>query len=304
MEVNYKKWILTQCTESQKIAHMILESGKNGFITGPPGSGKSFLVKSLRHYGIWGLNKIVKVVSSTASSAELVDANTLHSISGLGVGDQGFEQYLKRVEQSIELKSFYLRTDVLIIDEVSLMTGIFMSLFDHMAQYIRQCPLPFGGIQILAIGDFSQLTVEQGKENTETKGYLFQHDVWKRLDYDFLSLKENIRQSEDENFYNVLTKIRRGQYKHKMVLDFIIRCSKMKEIKGKPIVLMAKRDDVDRFNMNKFNELLGERRTYIADGDHSLSKTLPVSVSLTLCEGISTYESRTHQLILKELKFF
>ena len=195
--------------------------GENLFITGPGGTGKSFLIKNIVA-DAEEKKKIIKVCALTGCAAILLQckATTLHMFSGIGLANKKNSEI---VEELFTKKRHKLKNwrglEILIIDEVSMMSLKILLLLDLIARKFYKKALPFGGLQVIFTGDFYQLSPvftncsekeqEQEKENSM---YCFQHELW-----DQLFIKENqivlktIYRQNDEAFLKVLKYIRKGQ---------------------------------------------------------------------------------------------
>jgi len=141
---------------TQEQAMEILKSGKNAFITGPAGSGKTFV---LNRYIDWlkasGAN--VAVTASTGIAATHLDGITIHSWTGMGVRDSLSKAEVKDLLKRGYLRRRFLRADVLVIDEISMLSRIQLDLADLIFREFKQVDAPFGGIQTVLCGDFFQL---------------------------------------------------------------------------------------------------------------------------------------------------
>jgi ATP-dependent exoDNAse (exonuclease V) alpha subunit len=134
----------------------------NVFLTGPPGSGKSYLINKFIE---WIRENDIKVgiTASTGIAAKIINGTTIHSWAGIGLGQESKEKLLEEVKDKKFKKRNWKKTQVLIIDEISMISGELWEILDYIGRNIRQIDKPFGGIQILAVGDFYQLPPVKGK---------------------------------------------------------------------------------------------------------------------------------------------
>ncbi len=188
----------------QILAESLYLQGKNLFITGPAGVGKTFLIKHLKSLSLH-TGKKVAVTALTGCAAFLIGGKTIHSWSGIGLGKQPVEKLISRIKNNKRNKFTWLRTQVLVIDEISMMTAELLEKLEQIARKIKNNNLPFGGIQIVFLGDFCQLPpIEKDKG-----GFCFESHLWNELFDQTIYLDEIMRQS-DPVFQEILNKIRLG----------------------------------------------------------------------------------------------
>ena len=145
----------------------LLKMGKNVFLTGEAGSGKTYLLNQYIHY--LKTHKVeVAVTASTGIAATHLQGTTLHLWSGIGVKDHLTQKDLEKLRTTERIKRHYKKTKVLIIDEISMLHPYQLDMVDVIARYILDCDDVFGGIQVVLCGDFFQLppvsSVIQGEE--------------------------------------------------------------------------------------------------------------------------------------------
>ena len=138
----------------QDLALEIMLSGESVLLTGPAGAGKTFLlnqfIKLIRSEG-----KHVSVTATTGLAATHLGGTTIHSWSGIGISDeieQGFSDRISKTRRGIVEK-----TDVLVIDEISMLHDFRLDLIDEILRGVRESDQPFGGVQVVMSGDFFQL---------------------------------------------------------------------------------------------------------------------------------------------------
>ena len=132
--------------------------GKNIFITGPGGSGKTYAIKKIYKDAI-GKGKIISVTALTGVAAILLDCNatTLHAWAGIGLCNKTDDKIINKIIRSKFYRDNWENTEILIIDEISMMSCRIFELLDKIGKKIKQNQKPFGGIQIIFSGDFFQL---------------------------------------------------------------------------------------------------------------------------------------------------
>ena len=191
--------------------------GENLFITGPGGSGKSFLIKNFVA-DAEEKKKVIKVCALTGCAAILLQckATTLHMFSGIGLASKNNSQIVDELftKKRHKLKN-WRGLEILIIDEVSMMSLKILLLLDLIARKFYKKNVPFGGLQVIFTGDFYQLSPLfsncSEKEKVDSM-YCFQHELW-----DQLFIKENqivlktIFRQNDAALLKVLKYVRKGQ---------------------------------------------------------------------------------------------
>lgn len=177
--------------------------GKNIFLTAPGGCGKSFLLNSLKKH-IPNLT----VTASTGIAALNVGGATLHSTLGIGLANKpvstaasNLKKYMVQQIQSL---------DFLAIDEVSMISGSLLNYCDQFLRLVRLNNEPFGGIQVILIGDFCQLPPVK-QYNQEFYDYCFLSEAWRNLNLETFVLTHNFRQESDPEYADILSKLRVGQ---------------------------------------------------------------------------------------------
>ena len=141
---------------TQKEALDILKMGHNVYLTGEAGAGKTHV---LNQYIEWLREHDIEpaVTASTGIAATHLGGGTIHSWSGIGVRESINDAELDRMEQKRPLWKRLNETRVLIIDEISMLSGEFFDMTNQILRYIRRNEAPFGGMQIVCSGDFFQL---------------------------------------------------------------------------------------------------------------------------------------------------
>lgn len=133
-------------------------NGKNIFITGPGGTGKTYAIKQIYKHAIDN-NKKICVTALTGVASVLLDCNatTIHSWSGIGISNKTEDKIINKINKSKFYKHNWENTDILIIDEISMMSCKLFELLNCIGKKIRNNQKCFGGIQIIFSGDFFQL---------------------------------------------------------------------------------------------------------------------------------------------------
>jgi len=257
-------------TKRQQMALDAMLKGKNVFVTGPGGTGKSFIIfHYISELQFMGINKEdIAITSTTGISASLIGGTTLHSFAGVGIGNKSFEYYYNYImEKNYFKKKQWRKCKVLIIDEVSMLSPRLFELIDCLARKIRRKREPFGGIQVILLGDFCQLPTVGEKD------FCFEAVNWSEVVDETFYLNE-IKRQNDATFQSVLNKIRLGEVDNevKEVLNSRLNV-KLDKNKGiRPTIIYSKRKAVENFNLKKEDELRrrgGESSLYISTYSYS-----------------------------------
>jgi ATP-dependent DNA helicase PIF1 len=184
-------------------------SEDNIAILGGAGTGKSFVFKKIIEECKEG-NLNYYVTAMTGVAAELIGGRTLHSTLGLG--------FLKDVSTSEKLlfqliknnkKKVWEEIDILLIDEISMMSSEMFQLIDKTAQLIRLNDKLFGGIRLIVCGDFLQLGPVNPSMN-EKKTLIFELEEWKNGFSKIFLLTDLMRQCNDLEWGELLDRLRFG----------------------------------------------------------------------------------------------
>jgi hypothetical protein len=192
---------LTPCQEK---AFEMLQREGNIFLTGAAGTGKSYL---LDQYLLRKPTEEFPIVASTGAAAVIVGGRTFHSFFGLGIMEGGIEATVQRAMRSRRLILRLQRACCVIIDEISMLSGTTLLAADRIARKARHCDQPWGGLRIIAVGDFAQLPpVTPGNEH---KDWAFLHGVWQESAFQ-PALLSTVMRTQDIAFLTILNFIRGG----------------------------------------------------------------------------------------------
>ena len=142
-------------SEKQQDAITRFMNGDNICITGPGGTGKTFLIKEM----IQQSKKKIQVCAMTGCAAILLQCNakTIHSWSGIKLAKGEIEDIVESISNNKWLRKTWRSTQILIIDEVSMMSVKIFELLNIIAKTCRNNSKPFGNMQVIFLGDFYQL---------------------------------------------------------------------------------------------------------------------------------------------------
>ena len=180
----------------------LMQKGYNVFLTGQAGTGKSHLLKVFTTW-LKQNNKRYGVTSTTGVSALLIGGTTLHSWAGILLGMEDKITLLERVMSRDKPYRRWLYTKVLIIDEISMMSPDLFEKLDYIGKKIRKSTKPFGGIQLVLVGDMLQLPPVKSD-------YVFTSPLWDASIDRVVYLTQNMRQA-DPTFQSILSEVRIGE---------------------------------------------------------------------------------------------
>ncbi len=271
-------------TDCQAKALDILERQGNVFLTGAAGTGKSFL---LNEYLKDKPSEAFPVVASTGAAAVIIGGRTFHSFFGLGIMEGGVDETVQRALRSRKLTNRLLAAACVVIDEVSMLSGTTLMAAERIARAVRNSDEPWGGLRIIAVGDFAQLPpVTPGATQ---KDWAFLHQTWK--DSAFLpALLDTVMRSKDADFLDVLNFVRAGTVNDD-VRGFLDARTGYANDDTEGTRLYAHRGSADAFNMRKLDMIPGQPRSFETQyaGDaravESAKKSMPIPDVLLLKEG-------------------
>ena len=240
---------------NQSLAFDIMLSGESVFLTGPAGTGKTFLlnkfIKKAKKIG-----KKVSVTATTGIAATHLNGNTIHSWSGIGINNHLDSGFIDRLSKS--RKEIIQKTDILIIDEISMLHDYRLDMVDEVCKKVRKNNLPFGGLQVVFSGDFFQLP-PINRENNEKSFFAIFSKSWQELNPVICYLTEQFRQ-DDEDLNRVLNYIRDGNESEDIVSMLLARIGKEPEIVVTE--LHTTNFDVDSINNNMLDKIDSEETQY------------------------------------------
>ena len=246
---------------NQTLARAILDSGLSVFLTGPAGSGKTYVlnafVKEARAQG-----KSVAVTASTGIAATHLGGNTIHSWSGIGIHDTPHEYMIS--DMSKARRDQITKADVLVIDEVSMLHDFRLDLVEEICRRVRDNDAPFGGLQVVLSGDFFQLPPVNREESLQG-GFITGSKAWESLDPVICYLEEQHRQ-DDDMLLEILTALRANDLRRRHAEALLARKQLRTPFDAPVTELYTRNVDVDAVNQSKLDNMKGEVHEYEMTG--------------------------------------
>lgn len=242
---------------NQGLALEIMLAGESVLLTGPAGAGKTFVLNQFIRLAK-AEGKHVSVTATTGLAATHLGGTTIHSWAGIGVLDElpnGFAEHLSKGRVDIIEK-----TDVLIIDEISMLHDYRLDMVDEACRLVRRKDEPFGGIQIIMSGDFFQLPpINRG--DSRAGGFVVHSRAWQELDPTICYLEEQHRQ-DDEVLLDILSAIRAGDVRRHHAEKLLARVDV--EVPEDTVLteLHTVNVDVDKMNEARLDDLAGDEIFY------------------------------------------
>ena len=267
----------------QATALDILKTGKNVFLTGSAGSGKTYTLNEYIHY-LRARRVPVATTASTGIAATHMNGITIHSWSGIGIKDELSERDLANLSRKKILKDRLRETAVLIIDEISMLHAKQLNAVNQVLKHMRQSEEPFGGIQLVVAGDFFQLPPVGNRGETNREKFAFMSEAWLEAGFKICYLSEQHRQNTDEeenaiSLDSILNQIR-GEEGVSFEAIEALQNTFYQDVDINRTRLFTHNVNVNKINEHELALLNGETVTYnaIAHGDNKLVETLKKSV--------------------------
>ncbi len=242
----------------QETALGILKTGRNVYLTGAAGSGKTHVLNQYIDY-LRKHNVGVGITASTGIAATHLSGMTIHSWAGIGINDYLSEWDLDSLTQRQPLVKRFERTTVLLIDEVSMLRPEILDLVDQVARAMKRIDTPFGGMQVILSGDFFQLPpiVRDGSEDA----FVDSSKAWHEGDFRVCYLTEQYRQ-EGGKLLDVLNDIRDGEISVQSQETLESRMNAETEHDENAIVLHTHNRNVDQRNIEELAKLENDSTEY------------------------------------------
>lgn len=227
---------------------------ENIFLTGGPGTGKSFLIREF----LDAAEDKIPVVASTGAAAILIGGRTFHSFFGLGIMQGGFDAVVNKALKNKRLRKRLKETETLVIDEVSMISRETLDCAERIACTVRKSHRPWGGIRIIAVGDFAQLPpISKGTE----KEWCFLSKAWERSEFKRVVLRE-VKRTDDLAFLEVLEDIRWGKITERVQKFLNERLVMGDGVASDVPHVFPRRNQTAAFNRARLDEIESESRLY------------------------------------------
>lgn len=248
----------------------LIDTKRNILIHSAGGTGKSYTIKKLAQLCTCGCKNVAMTGTTGVAAVNIsqpeyrISARTIHSWAFNGLGDSTVEEIYANLSDTTKLN--WLETDVLIIDEISMMGASLFDKLDLIGRRVRKVDLPLGGITVVATGDFLQLPPINDK-------WVFDSKSWKSLRTKKVTMKTPYRYTDVE-YYKFLQRIRIGKFTQGDAKKLLTRaeayneyqesCKNSDILTVKPTVLYSRKKDVDTYNYAELKKLPGKPYYYEA----------------------------------------
>jgi hypothetical protein len=269
----------------QAMALGILSEGNSVFLTGPAGSGKTYV---LNEFVKWARanGKKVAVTASTGLAATHLGGNTIHSWAGIGIADELNKGQIESMSKS--RKAQIQTSDILIIDEVSMLHDFRLDMVEKVCRLVRENDSPFGGLQVVLSGDFFQLP-PINRDGSRQGDFIFDSFSWQELDPIVCYLEEQHRQNDDM-LSEILTAFRENDLRRRHV-EALMNRRLSTELPEGTTELYTHNINVDVINNAKLGAVEGEEHEFFMNssgrktGVATLKKSCLAPEVLKLKEG-------------------
>ena len=273
-----------ELSPEQEQALRLFNERENMFLTGSGGTGKTLLIKKMVEL-CKKEGRRVQVCALTGCAAVILNcqAKTVHSWSGIGIANGPSDIIVRKIYSHAYKKKQWKKIDVLIIDEVSMMSQKIFELLDSIGRKVRDnANLPFGGLQVVFSGDFYQLPPvvreEDKQSDPDAAAFCFESPRWKETFPKFIELKKIFRQT-DHTYTTILNQIRVGKL-YKSSLDILApHIGKVLPENFVPTILLPRRREAELVNATELAKLTGEERHYKMNNAEIVVAETPGSIT-------------------------
>lgn len=236
-------------TKQLKAFHAV-KQGCSIFLTAAAGCGKSYTITSISK---WAHDSKLKIgiTATTGSAAILIGGSTIHSFLGIGLAKKSAQELATQIATQKKIVHRRIsKLEILVIDEISMMNSELFDKISDILKILRKNKKPFGGVQMVLVGDLFQLPPVEGD-------LFFKSKTWQNFDCQVHELDQCHRQ-DDQEFFNMLNELRIGQCSNTTLTKLQSTYSNNIQNTGdiKPTRLYSMNVDVDGLNQEQFDSLL------------------------------------------------
>lgn len=235
-----------------------MHNGQSVLLTGAAGTGKTYVLNQFVRYARAN-GKTVAMTATTGLAATHLNGTTIHSWAGIGVHDILPRDHVLKMGK--QRKDIILKTDVLVIDEISMLHDYRLDLVDEVCRAVRETDEPFGGIQVVMSGDFFQLP-PVNRTDSKQGSFITASNVWLEGDFTVCYLTEQYRQKSDQAYTDILNGIRAGFLTGRQLAALKSRSGAITDPWAAVTRLLTTNIDVDTINMGHLAELQADSFTY------------------------------------------
>lgn len=242
-------------SSEQKVAFEKFKNNENLLLLGAGGTGKSVLIELFQKYINTNFkNKYIYLTATTGIASYNINGMTIHSFMGFGNGEQELDRLVIKIKKNKEALHRILRTDILIIDEISMLSSELFEKINIILKYFRKSQELFGGMQIILSGDFLQLEPVFSSKNISKK-LLYENRQFKRSfdKNNTIILKHNYRQNLDNEYSDILNRIRLGDHSQEDI-SFLVNL-KSNIFLDNPIELVSSNKIASEINQKKLKQI-------------------------------------------------
>ena len=260
----------------QETALKLMKAGESVFLTGSAGAGKTYTLNQYINY-LKARKVPVAITASTGIAATHMNGMTIHTWAGIGIKDALSDDDLKRMKERKYLKEHLENAQVLIIDEISMLHAKQLNLVNQVLKYFKESDEAFGGIQVIAAGDFFQLPPVGRNDEKNRDKFCFMSNAWVEAKFRVCYLTEQHRQ-DDSALNDILNAIRAQDIRPEHIRA--LQQTKKQDIGETFTRLYTHNMDVDNINYQHLNEIKGDGHQFVAvtGGNDKLIETLKSSV--------------------------
>lgn len=239
----------------------VMMKGESVFLTGPPGSGKTYVLNQFIQLAKKA-GKRVAVTASTGIAATHIAGTTIHSWSGLGIRDEVSERDEKWLKENDRLIKRYNNIDVLVIDEVSMIHGKRLDMVNQVTKWLRDSEEPFGGLQVILTGDLFQLPpINRGDQKID---FVHMSQAWQELNPRVCYLTEQHRQAADP-LLDLLQAMREGDVAEAHFASLSERLGLEVPADITITKLYSHNQDVEHINDSHLQAIAQEAKTFVME---------------------------------------